>query len=137
MTNPVATHTGIGAESWRQYWFDKHHSYAAYLVTAVGSYGSSSGNSYTSDSSDRNKETTAANNYAYIYNPYDANGEIDAWDNDYKLKLDSMTDAAAELLSQSTGIELRKIALEIDKLTKGVEGNTITEKDVPLHSHFP
>lgn len=45
----------------------------------------------------------------------------------------SIDDTAAELLSQSTGVSLRKIVLEIDKLTKGIENKNITSKDVEVN----
>ena len=57
-----------------------------------------------------------------------------AWIKNYLAELGyTIDDSAAELLSQSTGVALRKIALEVDKLTKGVEGKHITEKDVEVN----
>ena len=40
---------------------------------------------------------------------------------------------AAQLLAQSAGVSLRKIALEIDKLIKGTDGTVIRVKDVEIN----
>lgn len=45
----------------------------------------------------------------------------------------SIEDSAAELLAQSTGVGLRKLALEIEKLIVGVDTKNITVRDVEVN----
>lgn len=60
--------------------------------------------------------------------------KVPAWIKDYTSSIGyTIDDNAAELLAQSTGTQLRKIALEIDKLTKGTDTKNITEKDVEIN----
>ena len=95
MTNPVATHTAVGAFNYNTSWLVfTRRTYSCYLVTATGSYGALSKGTYSYDSNNIKSNGEVQANYAYMYDPYDTNGEIDAWDSDSHLKLDSMTDDA-------------------------------------------
>lgn len=60
--------------------------------------------------------------------------KVPAWIKNYVAGIGyTIDDNAAELLAQSTGTQLRKIVLEIDKLTKGIETKNITERDVEVN----
>ena len=87
--NPVATHTVSGAFIWHTYWTSTYRNPIVYFTLSKGSYGSSSGGSYTWSADDGNANEVTKN-FASIYAPYSTTW--DTWENKSKVAVDSMTE---------------------------------------------